>query len=236
MTNDAGESCGLKIPDGVTGAYGTYILEKFSNLTNLRSLLLAGHPNLTGEIPSQIGNLINLEELALKKNSLTGEIPGSIGNLTNLRELDLSENNFTGLGKCIVDCGWSNLKWVKIGGNHKLESSDFQNLANLIKNNAAKVSIANGSVESVDTLNYFAGKVASIDISYNPIENLDGLDSDLEVIGANKKFNTEESLEFQEIFNGKPVVKVRISQNKNYEDPMSYEVFCGTQNGSDDSF
>ena len=36
---------------------------------------------LTGEIPKEIGKLINLKGLYLKNNHLTGEIPKEIGKL-----------------------------------------------------------------------------------------------------------------------------------------------------------
>ncbi len=51
---------------------------------------------LTGEIPSTIGGLINLERLWLHKNQLTGSIPPEIGDLINLQELILKNNQLTG--------------------------------------------------------------------------------------------------------------------------------------------
>jgi len=51
---------------------------------------------LTGSIPSEIGNLTNLTELVLAVNQLSGEIPESVGNLTNLISLDLRENQLSG--------------------------------------------------------------------------------------------------------------------------------------------
>ena len=51
---------------------------------------------MTGEIPSNIGNLINLERLDLDRNYLTGEIPSSIGDLSNLNILFLWNNQLTG--------------------------------------------------------------------------------------------------------------------------------------------
>ena len=51
---------------------------------------------LTGEIPSEIGNLTNLTRLSLNRNQLTGSIPPEIGNLTNLTLLSLYDNQLTG--------------------------------------------------------------------------------------------------------------------------------------------
>ena len=51
---------------------------------------------LVGEIPPNIGNLINLTYLNLYSNELTGEIPSDIGNLTNLTYLDLQMNQLSG--------------------------------------------------------------------------------------------------------------------------------------------
>ena len=52
--------------------------------------------NLTGEIPSEIGRLINLTDIYLHSNELTGSIPSEIGQLTNLRYLWLSDNQLSG--------------------------------------------------------------------------------------------------------------------------------------------
>lgn len=53
---------------------------------------------MVGEIPEEIGNLVNLEELQLFGNKLHGSIPQSLGKLVNLKLLSLGEytggNNF----------------------------------------------------------------------------------------------------------------------------------------------
>ena len=59
-------------------------------------MLDLGNSGLTGEIPPEIGYLVNLEGLYLFNNELTGSIPSEIGNLTGLKELWLRGNQLTG--------------------------------------------------------------------------------------------------------------------------------------------
>ena len=71
---------------------------------------------LSGEIPPELGNLSNLEDLTLSVNKLSGEIPPDLGNLSNLRLLRLTENQLSGeippeLG------GLSNLIALFLAGN-----------------------------------------------------------------------------------------------------------------------
>jgi len=49
--------------------------------------------NLTGKIPTEIGQLVNLNYLSLSSNNLTGKIPTEIGRLVNLNSLFLYNNN-----------------------------------------------------------------------------------------------------------------------------------------------
>ena len=51
---------------------------------------------LTGTLPSELGNLARLEGLNLYNNDLAGSIPASLGNLADLLRLDLSGNDLTG--------------------------------------------------------------------------------------------------------------------------------------------
>ena len=68
---------------------------ELGNLSNLERLYL--HDNqLTGEIPTELGSLSNLERLYLHDNQLTGEIPRELGNLSNPETLDLAGNQLTG--------------------------------------------------------------------------------------------------------------------------------------------
>ena len=91
-TNVAGRVVTLRLSrKSLTGE----IPSELGDLSNLRDLLL--HDNsLTGEIPSELGDLSRLEDLSLGDNSLTGEIPPELGDLSNLEDLHLYANSLTG--------------------------------------------------------------------------------------------------------------------------------------------
>ena len=60
------------------------------------TMLLLQERQLTGEIPTELGSLSNLQGLSLSDNRLTGEIPPELGGLSNLTELWLQGNQLTG--------------------------------------------------------------------------------------------------------------------------------------------
>jgi len=68
---------------------------EIGDLINLTYLNLFSN-QLTGEIPPEIGNLTSLSILGLMDNQLSGEIPPEIGNLINLTYLNLYSNQLTG--------------------------------------------------------------------------------------------------------------------------------------------
>ncbi|KAK7263696.1 hypothetical protein RJT34_31290 [Clitoria ternatea] len=72
------------------------IPSSLSNISTLKHLQLAYNPFHPGPIPSQLGNLTNLETIWLTQCNLVGPIPDSLGNLARLTNIDLSQNNLTG--------------------------------------------------------------------------------------------------------------------------------------------
>ena len=59
--------------------------------------LILENNQLSGPIPSSLGNLSNLETLYLHENQLSGPIPPELGNLSNLGGLSLENNQLSGL-------------------------------------------------------------------------------------------------------------------------------------------
>ena len=71
------------------------IPSELGNLDNLEWLNLSNN-QLSGLIPSELGNLDNLELLGLGSNQLSGPIPSELGNLDNLQALSLDDNQLSG--------------------------------------------------------------------------------------------------------------------------------------------
>ena len=88
---------------------------------------------LSGRIPSAIGDLTNLQILAISRDSLGGTIPPEIWNLTNLTYVALNYLGFT--GTLSPDLGnLTKLGTLSFDGNH-LEGSipdEIRNLTNLV--------------------------------------------------------------------------------------------------------
>jgi len=71
------------------------IPSELGNLSNLESLWVFRN-ELSGPIPAELGNLSKLDYLGLSRNNLTGPIPPELGQLSKLETLQLGENELTG--------------------------------------------------------------------------------------------------------------------------------------------
>uniref|UniRef100_A0A7N2MS37 non-specific serine/threonine protein kinase n=1 Tax=Quercus lobata TaxID=97700 RepID=A0A7N2MS37_QUELO len=74
--------------------FGEIPLE-MGNLVNLTTLKMSGN-KFSGTIPDDIGNLQKLQRLYLNNNRLSGRLPITLGNLTWLNELYLGSNKLQG--------------------------------------------------------------------------------------------------------------------------------------------
>ncbi|XP_028760188.1 receptor-like protein 38 [Neltuma alba] len=78
-----------------TNSLSGEIPKELFNLVQLWSLNLSRN-HFIGKIPEEIGGMKDLESLDLSYNKLSGEIPSTISNLSFLSHLNLSYNDFTG--------------------------------------------------------------------------------------------------------------------------------------------
>ncbi|RDX80313.1 MDIS1-interacting receptor like kinase 2, partial [Mucuna pruriens] len=69
---------------------------ELGNLVNLQPLLDLSHNSLTGQIITQLENLISLEVLNLSHNQLSGTIPSGLKGLISLQSIDISYNKLEG--------------------------------------------------------------------------------------------------------------------------------------------
>ena len=145
----------LNLPQGANFLFDSLqFLPQIGQLVNLTELNLS-NSNLFGEIPSEIGNLVNLESLDISRcPGISGPIPPEIGNLVNLTNLDISgcENisgsippeigNLVNLVNLNLSSGLDNYFCTTIGKLSGEIPSEIGNLVNLesLKINNCKIS------------------------------------------------------------------------------------------------
>nr|XP_023884268.1 probable LRR receptor-like serine/threonine-protein kinase At1g53420 [Quercus suber] len=77
--------------NNISGAIPSFL----GNITTLKNLFMSNNL-LSGTVAHELGKLVNLENLILSANYLTGELPVNLTNLIKLKEIRFSSNNFTG--------------------------------------------------------------------------------------------------------------------------------------------
>jgi len=89
-------------------------------LTDLTKLTLSSNPDLTGPLPSSLGDLANLDALLAVTTGLEGPLPKEMGNLKKLTNLQLNNNNITGT----IPSEWGDMAALKNFGmfNTKISS------------------------------------------------------------------------------------------------------------------
>ncbi|UZR96797.1 MBG domain-containing protein [Chondrinema litorale] len=156
----------------------------FRHLPLLQELVLHSPKNLSGDIPSSIYQLTNLQTLDCTSCGLEGELPIDFVNMPNLEFLYLDNNNFTGtlhqeFGNALK------LKHLYIGNNNisgkiPWELSQLNTLTELGLNNnilEGPLPASFGNLTNLKVLNindnFLDGK---IDSSFNQLNNLEALD------------------------------------------------------------
>ncbi|XP_065637672.1 probable LRR receptor-like serine/threonine-protein kinase At3g47570 [Quercus suber] len=76
--------------------FGGELPKCIANFSTTLIYLLLNNNKISGNIPTGIGDLTDLEELDIGNNKLSGHIPFEIGKLRKLRHLDLSANSIFG--------------------------------------------------------------------------------------------------------------------------------------------
>lgn len=118
----------LQLP--AQGLHGT-LPSQIGDLVNLQILDLSYNGNLTGSLPSELFSLVNLGKLILQNCGLSGTIPDDLGKLVKLTFLALNQNSFTGSLPTTIS-GLTEVVWFDVS-NNQLSGNLPQELSFLTK-------------------------------------------------------------------------------------------------------
>ncbi|KAF3451125.1 hypothetical protein FNV43_RR07215 [Rhamnella rubrinervis] len=147
---------------GINAFYGP-IPKELGNLENL-NLLALGSNNFSGSLPPELGNLINLEEIYMDSSGVGGEIPSTFANLRNMRIMWASDNRFSGKIPDFIG-NWTKLTVLRFQGN-SFEGPIPSSFSQLISLNSLRIGdIYNGS----SSLNFTKNlkNLTDLDLSFN---------------------------------------------------------------------
>ena len=140
-------------------------------------LYLAGN-GLTGPLPPEIGNLVNLQELDLWWNQLTS-LPRQIGNLESLQVLVLGMNQISTLPSEIGNL--ANLLKLNLDGNQLVSlPTEIGKLAKLLElyldsNQLASLPAEFGNLENLQELHLGNNHFTSVPLQIGNLTSLQGL-------------------------------------------------------------
>ncbi|XP_006350918.1 putative receptor-like protein kinase At3g47110 [Solanum tuberosum] len=86
----------LEFLDIANNKFGGMLPYSITNLSTTLTKLLIGYNRISGTIPREISNLVNLDMLSIQGTLINGSIPDSIGMLSNLKNLHMESNQLTG--------------------------------------------------------------------------------------------------------------------------------------------
>ncbi|CAN1321007.1 Probable LRR receptor-like serine/threonine-protein kinase At3g47570 [Linum perenne] len=90
----------------------------FGNLSSSIQYFEVAENQLSGRVPNALGQLNNLQFLALNWNNLSGEIPVSIFNLSSLTDMWFGGNQFHGELPWNIGISLPNLEYLDVADNH----------------------------------------------------------------------------------------------------------------------
>ena len=97
--------------------------------------------DLTGSIPTELGDLSNLTDLWLSSNDLTGSIPVELGMLDNLKQLSLKNNELSGDIPAALGNLADTLTQLFLAGNSGLTGCVPPGLADVARNDIADLGL-----------------------------------------------------------------------------------------------
>jgi Leucine-rich repeat (LRR) protein len=134
--------------------------------------------NLNGTLPPELGNLPNLQDLALGLNQLSGNIPPELGNLTKLHFLSFYSNQLNGnippeLGN-LADLQWLTLAGNQLIGNIPPELGNLVNLQyiDLSYNQITSIPPELGNLANLQYLDLCDNQIISIPPELGNLTNL----------------------------------------------------------------
>ncbi|TVT96829.1 hypothetical protein EJB05_57904, partial [Eragrostis curvula] len=164
MTRNMRNLCNLEVLNQERNLLYGDVKELFEKLPHctpnkLRELYLFGN-NITGVLPSRMGQLTSLEVLDLGQNNITGHLPSFIGQFTNLRRLSVALNHL--IGGVPYEIGRLTNKL-----NGVLTEEHFASLYSL-----QSLDLSVNSFDGVLTEEHFASlySLQDIDLSYNSLK------------------------------------------------------------------
>ncbi|KAJ1276042.1 hypothetical protein BS78_05G183800 [Paspalum vaginatum] len=92
----------LQVLELASSKFGGILPDSVSNLSTSLIQLNINDNTISGSIPADIGNLVNLQSLDFSKNSFTGSLPPSMGRLTNMNLFYVFDNKMSGSLPLIV--------------------------------------------------------------------------------------------------------------------------------------
>ncbi|KDO38272.1 hypothetical protein CISIN_1g043388mg, partial [Citrus sinensis] len=172
------------------------IPEEIGSLLNLQTLAIDFN-YLTGQLPDFVGNLSALGMLLIRWNSLGGQIPTTLGLLRNLVYLNVAENQFSGMFPRWI-CNISSLEFIYLTVNRFSGSLPFDilvNLPNLKELYLTFCSLKNLWWLNLEQNNLGMGTASSIPDSLSNASNLERLDL------SGNQFKGKVSIDFSSLKN-----------------------------------